>query len=119
MNKNSMLLVLAAAAALYVMSRRPANAATAAPVGANPIANNVNNQLWAGVLGGAWTSLVNGGDVPFLKRNYLGQVVTSNGTPIDTPQVRDAMSPIEASFGSGVNVGDPTTGVDYLEQMGW
>lgn len=116
MNKD-MLFLVAAVAAVLMMSKkasaapRPASAATmpATAGGASPLANNLNNQLWSSLLGGGWKSLVGSGSEtsPFLMRNDYGQVVTSDGRPIDTgiSDISDTMS------GLG--------GRDYLSELGW
>lgn len=116
MNKD-MLFLVAAVAAVLMMSKKAGAApkpasTTAMPAtasGASPVANNLNNQLWSSLLGGGWKSLVDtgSGTSPFLMRNEYGQVVTSDGKPIDTgiSDISDIMS--------------GQLGPDYLSQMGY
>lgn len=117
MNKN-MIFILAAAAAVLMMSKRgSAQPATSAPAGYSPVATNVNNQLWTSVLGGAWKSLVGpDGTAPFLMRNIGGQVVTSDGKPIDTAY-SDISDAISTGYISDVDVS--AGGIDWLSKLGW
>jgi hypothetical protein len=118
MNKNMMFL-LAAVGAMLVMSKKArAATSTAALPGASPVANNVNNQLWSKVLGGAWKALVANGTntdgTPFLMRNDLGQVVTSDGKPVES-----VYADMTGALSGGVDTTEASGGVDYLGQMGW
>lgn len=80
------LAAVAAGGAVFMMNRakaatRPAGSASA------PIQNkNVNDQLWTSILGGAWkvlnTAKNQDGTIGFLKKNFLGQTVTSDGKPV-------------------------------------
>lgn len=114
MNKN-MLLVLAAGAALYIMSRKASAAAVASAP--SPVSNNFNNDMWAKILGGNWRSLTQGGaSVPFLMRNGAGQVVTSDGKPIDS-QAQDIL-PATYMTAMPVDLTAASGGVDYIGQLG-
>jgi len=114
---NNMLFLVAAVAAVLVMSKKSTAApAAAAPVVTNPVATNLNNQLWANVLGGAWSSLTSGNS-PFLMRNSSGQVVTSDGKPIDKAYT-DLSNVISTGGIAGIDV-TGSDGVDWLGTMGW
>lgn len=120
MNNNTLLLV-AALGAVFLMSRK-ASAATPAAAAASPLAtsNNVNNQLWSAVLGGAWRSLVSpgsAGNSGFLMRNDFGQVVTSDGKPVNSV-FSDLSNAISTGGYSDVDVSAPD-GTDYLSLLGW
>lgn len=118
MNKNMMFLLAAVAAVLVMSKKAKAAASPAATPGASPIATNVNNDLWAKVLGGTWKALVANGTntdgTPFLMRNDLGQVVTSDGKPVES-----IYNDITGALSGGVDTTDASGGVDYLGQMGW
>lgn len=116
-NNNTLLLVAAAAAAFVVMSKRANPAAVPAPAG--PLATNVNNQLWTSILGGAWKALVRPSDSTsgFLQLNNIGQVVTSDGKPVDSslPAISSAIS---NSGYTNVDTSAPD-GTNWLSQMAW
>jgi hypothetical protein len=118
MNKNMMFLLAAVAAVLVMSKKAKAAPGAAAPAGASPVATSVNNDLWAKVLGGTWKALVANGTntdgTPFLMRNGLGQVVTSDGKPVES-----VYSDITGALSGGVDTTDASGGVDYLSQMGW
>lgn len=116
MNNNMLFLVAAVAAVLVMQKKASAAPAAAAPVVTNPVATNLNNQLWASVLGGAWNSLTSGNS-PFLMRNSSGQVVTSDGKPIDKTYT-DISNVISTGGYSDVDV-TGSDGVDWLGKMGW
>ena len=126
MNQNTMFL-FAAVGAAYVMAKKEADkkaraaAAAKAPSQSNspsPVTTNVNNQLWSKVLGGAWNALVEKGSstdgAPFLMRNDIGQVVTSDGKPVNS-----IYSDITGALSGGVDTSEASGGVDYLGGMGW
>jgi len=120
---NNMLFLVAAVAAVLVMNKK-SRAATPAPSAAtvaatSPTATNLNNQLWANVLGGAWNSLVGSGGStsPFLMRDSAGRVVTSDGKPID--QAYTDLSNVISTGGYGdVDVAAPD-GTNWLGTLGW
>lgn len=118
MNKNMMFLLAAVGAVLVMSKRATAAPRTAALPGASPVANNVNNQMWAKVLGGTWKALVANGTntdgSPFLMRNDLGQVVTSDGKPVES-----IYSDITGALSGGVDTSEASGGVDYLGALGW
>lgn len=117
MNKD-MLFLVAAVAAVLVMSKKAGAKAAPAPASNSPVATNLNNQLWSNVLGGAWKSLVNSDGVgTFLMRNEAGQVVTSDGKPIDSVY-SDISTGISTGYIPDVDVSAPD-GVDYLAKQGW
>ncbi|MGK5073241.1 hypothetical protein [Janthinobacterium sp. ZB1P44] len=82
------ILVLAAlgvGAVIYMQSRKK----TAVAGGTNPNNSdtlNVSDQLWTSLLGGAWTMIRDAknpdGTLAFLKKNWMGQTVTSDGKPV-------------------------------------
>lgn len=82
------ILVLAAlgvGAVIYMQSRKK----TAVVGGTNPNnsnTKNVSDQLWTSLLGGAWTMIRDAknpdGTLAFLKKNWMGQTVTSDGKPV-------------------------------------
>jgi hypothetical protein len=120
---NTLLLVAAAAAALFIMSKKAkatgTTAAQVAQTGSGHVATNVNNQLWANVLGGAWKSLVSpdSGNTNFLMRNPFGQVVTSDGKPVDSVY-SDLSDTLSTGGIPGVDVSAPD-GTDWLANLGW
>lgn len=113
MNKNALFL-LAAVAAVLVMKQKAA--AASAPAAASPVANNVNNQMWNSILGNTWKSLINNAPA-FMMRNDNGQVVTSDGKPVNSalPAISAAIS---NSGYDDVSTAAPD-GTDYLSTMGW
>lgn len=126
MNNNGIFL-LAAVAAVLVMSKK-AKAATAATPISTPVATNVNNQFWQSLLGSTWKSLVTPDNVSsFLMRNSAGQVVTSDGKPVDSalPWISAALSgsstPTTTDAAAGYQPVDVSAddGVDWLQKMGW
>lgn len=119
MNKD-MLFLVAAVAAVLVMSKKAGAQGAARPVASSsPVATNVNNELWQNVLGGAWKSLVgSGGTGTFLMRNPFGQVVTSDGKPVDSVY-SDISTAISTGYVPDVDVSAASDGVDYLSKMGW
>jgi hypothetical protein len=117
MNNNTLILV-AALGAVFLMSRKAAAAkpttAPTAPIG-GMVGTNVNNQLWTAVLGGAWKSLVtpeDQGSSNFLMRNSFGQVVSSDGKPVDS---------VYSDISDAISGGDYTApdGTNLLATMGW
>jgi hypothetical protein len=121
MNNNTLFLVAAIVAVVVMKKKTAAPVAPAGPAG--PIATNVNNQLWTSILGGAWKSLISPSDSNdgFLMKNSVGQVVTSDGKPVNSvlPAISGAMSGSDYSQGyESVSTGGPD-GTDWLAQMGW
>jgi hypothetical protein len=125
MNKNFLLIAAVAVGAVMVLNKAAAQVApagTRAPAGSAPIQNNnINDQLWKKLMGGAWTGLVDAtnpdGTAAFLKRNFLGQTVNSAGVPIseqliDMLPVTYGNQDIELDLSGG-------DGVDWLKGMGW
>ncbi|MGZ3319659.1 MAG: hypothetical protein ACXU9C_01620 [Xanthobacteraceae bacterium] len=106
-------LILGGLAAFALMRKKQAvAAASTTPL---PTSNNVNSQLWNNVLGSAWKNLIEpSAKNAFLERNYFGQIVTSDGRPVDSVYgaIPDAMS-------GGVDTTEASDGVDYLSEMGW
>jgi hypothetical protein len=120
MNKN-MIFILAAAGAVLMMSKQ-ARATAPAGSASRPIpSTNVNDQLWTSLLGGGWKMLrdaqTDSGTAAFLKRNFLGQVVTSDGKPVG----QEYQDLLPATYGEfmPVDLGGASGGVDYLSEMGW
>jgi hypothetical protein len=112
MSDNVILLVAAVAGFLLLQKKKAAAAASTAPL---PTANNVNNQLWSSVLGNSWRSLVQPGSASnFLERNNWGQIVTSDGKPVDS--VFGALPDI---LSGGVDTTEASDGIDYLSELGW
>jgi hypothetical protein len=120
MNNNALLLALVAAG-VFVMMKRTAATATKAPVLAPTPTKNVNDQLWSSLLGGSWKLLTDAqnsdGSPAFLMKNWLGQTVTSDGKPVGA-QLQDLLP---ATYGTvmPVDLSDPTSGVDWLSDLGW
>lgn len=89
-NKNLTLIALAVAA--LVLVPKIANAqAIKKPAGSasKPIVNkNVNDDMWARLLGNGWKNIREAqnddGTRAFLKKNAAGQIVTSDGKPVNT-----------------------------------
>lgn len=130
MSDNSTVLILAGAAALLlVMQKKRAAAAAPANSPAGSTATSVNNQMWQSILGGAWKSLTaptaTGSGAGFLMTNNWGQVVTSDGKPVDSslPAISSALSNGGYSGGySGVSDDVSTAapdGTDWLSQLAW
>jgi hypothetical protein len=124
MNKNTMLLLLVAAGAFVMMNR--AKATTASTPGgvkqATPApSKNVNDAMWRQLLGGGWQMLrdaqTSSGGQAFLERNWLGQITTSDGKPIGQ-ELADLL-PSTYMTEQPVNLGDPSSGIDYLTDLGW
>lgn len=123
-NDNTILLVAALGAVLLLSKKAkaatPTTPAQVAATGSGLVANNLNNQLWTNVLGGAWKSLVSPDSASssnFLMRNGLGQVVTSDGKPVDSVY-SDVSTAISTSGIPGVDVSAPD-GTDWLANLGW
>lgn len=91
MNKDNLMLIGALGiAALIVLPKLKAKSAPAAAT-ATPKTQNVNNEMWTKLLGGAWTQLIqaNGGSgagaTPFIVKNaFTGLFSTSDGKPLYT-----------------------------------
>ncbi|PJJ17821.1 hypothetical protein CLU90_1001 [Janthinobacterium sp. 67] len=82
------ILVLAAlgvGAVIYMQSRKKP-AVVGGTNANNSNTKNVSDQLWTSLLGGAWTAIRDAknpdGTMAFLKKNWLGQIVTSDGKPV-------------------------------------
>jgi hypothetical protein len=120
-NNNTVLIVVAAAAALFMMSKTKAATAPAGSASAPVQSRNVNDQLWSSLLGGTWRALkdaqTSSGGPAFLERNWLGQVTTSDGKPVG--QELADMLPSTYMTVQPTEIGDPSTGFDYLGMMGW
>jgi hypothetical protein len=91
MNKNALMITALVAAALIVMKKKAANAATlpassSGSIAAGQPSRNVNSDMWARLLGDGWRTMVSAqnsdGTAAFLKKNFFGQVTTSDGVPV-------------------------------------
>lgn len=119
MNKNHLMIAAVAVAAVMVLNRAAAQVAPAGTRSAPILNNNVNDQMYKEIMGGAWTSLRDAvyadGSPAFLMKNNLGQTVNGLGVPIsevweeNLPVTYGSYIPIE--YGAG---GD---GSDYLGRM--
>jgi len=129
MNRDILILGAAVAGVMFMAKQAQANStkpAVIAQSGTGKVANNINNELWKGVLGGAWKALVDqsassaGSDGSFLMRNWLGEVVTSDGKPIDSnaQAISLAISGDAAGPGGIIDTSAPD-GTDWLMGMGW
>lgn len=124
MNKNTMLLLLVAAGAFMMMNRAKAGTA-AAPGGvrqASPApSKNVNDAMWRQLLGDGWKMLrdaqTSSGGPAFLERNWLGQITTSDGKPVGQ-ELADIL-PSTYMTEQPVDLSDPSSGIDYLSELGW
>ncbi|MGB9109647.1 MAG: hypothetical protein WCC39_13260 [Telluria sp.] len=120
MNKN-MIFILAAAAAMLMMSKQARATAPAGSASAPVKSTNVNDQLWSSLLGNGWKALrdaqTDTGGAAFLERNFLGQVVTSDGKPVG--QEYQDLAPTTYGNFLPVDLGGASGGVDYLAEMGW
>jgi hypothetical protein len=121
MNKNLLLIAAVAIGAVMVLNKAAAQVAPAGSRSAQLPSNNVNNQLYTEIMGGAWASLrdaVNSdGSRAFLMKNQMGQTVTSTGIPIS--EVWEEPLPVTYGNYIPIEVGAPGGGTDYLGQMDW
>lgn len=122
MSKDLLLIAAVAGAAVLMLNKAKAQVAPAGSRSAPTPVTNVNNQLWASLLGGAWTSLTAAqnadGSPAFLKRNFLGQVTTTDGKPVS----EEIIDMFPHTYGNYDELEIPTTvdgGTDYLSNMGF
>ena len=107
---NNILLLGAAVAAVLVLNKAKAKTAPAGSASAPAAMTNLNGQMWSSLLGGAWKLIPDAqnadGSLAFLKTNWLGQVVTSDGKPVgqDYNDLMTGTAPVDFSLG----------GTDYL-----
>jgi hypothetical protein len=126
--KDNTVLILAGAAVLLLVMKKKAAAATV-PTTGTAVTSNVQNQMWQSILGPAWKALLapssTGAGSGFLMTNNWGQVVTSDGKPVDStlPAISSALSNSDYS-GGYTGVSDPVStaapdGTDWLSTLGW
>jgi hypothetical protein len=120
MSKDAILLIAVAAGAFMVMKSKAATAAKPVAVAPAPT-KNVNDQLWTSLLGEGWKMLKSAqnsdGSPAFLMKNWLGQTVTSDGKPVGS-QLQDLLPATYGTF-MPVDLSDPSSGIDYLSELGW
>ena len=102
-NKDIVLVAALAVGAAIYMKRAKAAPTVTAPKGNQVQTNNVQDQRWNALLGGAWKLLKDAqnkdGSPAFLMKNWLGQTTTSDGKPVGD-QLGDLLP---YAYGDGVS----------------
>lgn len=121
--KSNELVMMAAVgvAAVVLLNRAKAATAPAGTKSAAVPATSIRGDLWSAVLGGGWKAITDAqnadGSQAFLMKNFLGQVVTSDGKPVGReyaemfPATYGLPLPVDLSFGGVQNE-------DYLSSIG-
>ncbi|OEZ93475.1 hypothetical protein JAB8_05910 [Janthinobacterium sp. HH106] len=85
-NRDIVLVAALVVGAVLYMKRAKASPTTTVPKGGQVQTNNVQDQRWNAVIGGAWKFLKDAqnkdGSPAFLMKNWMGQTVTSDGKPV-------------------------------------
>ncbi len=121
MNQRLLMMAAVAVGAVVVLNRAAAQVAPAGSKSAPMPTTSINDQLYTKIMGGAWTSLRDAtnpdGSMAFLKRNFLGQTVTSDGKPV-SEQWAD-LFPSTYGREPTIDLAGEAGGLDYLTAMGW